>query len=524
MRFILALAVALTPVLAVPKLKHLSATKHILVLDDACSCSPSSARSGKCDCPDDDRTDHSPQSDPDDTVSVPSAAPTTPPVTMISDLTLLSLYKGHDASDRDGVADYGDVINDFRQGWSLWPTSTISFLVDDSVGNCARSTLAVAVASINSNVCVHLAEQDPISYATSQTKSAVLHITTSAVGCFASLGFRPSGDNVVNIGSGCVNVGTVIHLLLHSIGLFHEHQRADRDGFVQTNSFNINSARTGGNVASNKFSTVFAKADARTLNAVWVNASTARPYDYSSIMHNGPCHYSLSEELGGGPTQCLLEPTINASAPADVSTWTGEPTQIGNRGAMSAGDATLVNALYRCGPPVTVAPALADAITPETTMCTLTDAASFAWTEKALAGAAVVKANLAVTTAPPAQNPNELQAFKDFLRTHTSSRLLFIIIGIVCGLMLIAAAVGLFLYKQRQSRRAGLKAAVEQPPPGGDSLPSVPLLAADDKDTGDSTDSEVYAEIMEADIAPDNASTLFGPSGTAPARGSEERV
>ncbi len=38
---------------------------------------------------------------------------------------------------------------------------------------------------------------------------------------------------VLSIGKGCEYKGTVIHEMLHAVGLFHEHGRLDRDQYIK---------------------------------------------------------------------------------------------------------------------------------------------------------------------------------------------------------------------------------------------------------------------------------------------------
>ena len=63
----------------------------------------------------------------------------------------------------------------------------------------------------------------------------------------------------------------ILHELGHALGLIHEHQRPDRDGFVNINYSHL---RPGGRGNFERFSRSY------------VNYNVA--YDYNSIMHYGP--------------------------------------------------------------------------------------------------------------------------------------------------------------------------------------------------------------------------------------------
>jgi hypothetical protein len=50
---------------------------------------------------------------------------------------------------------------------------------------------------------------------------------------------RIGGNQRVTLGNGCVQVGIVMHELMHAVGFFHEQSRADRDKFIQININNV---------------------------------------------------------------------------------------------------------------------------------------------------------------------------------------------------------------------------------------------------------------------------------------------
>ena len=44
---------------------------------------------------------------------------------------------------------------------------------------------------------------------------------------------------MVYLGTGCENKGTILHELLHLLGFYHEHNRADRDTYLRIYEQNI---------------------------------------------------------------------------------------------------------------------------------------------------------------------------------------------------------------------------------------------------------------------------------------------
>ncbi|KHJ93249.1 astacin [Oesophagostomum dentatum] len=91
-------------------------------------------------------------------------------------------------------------------------------------------------------------------------------------GCYTNVG-RADGKGVLMLESNndetCLEVGTVLHELMHVIGLWHEHMRYDRDQYIKVHYENIDK----------EYWTQFDKVmpdEATTYNI---------PYDYKSVMH-----------------------------------------------------------------------------------------------------------------------------------------------------------------------------------------------------------------------------------------------
>jgi astacin len=126
-------------------------------------------------------------------------------------------------------------------------------------------------------------------------------------GCSSYVGMQ-GGRQPVNISENA-SYGNVMHELCHAAGLWHEHSREDRDGFIIINTGNIISGMEGN----------FAKTGAAGLDY--------GDYDYDSIMHYGAYAFAKIKNI----------PTIspNQSAP-----------QIGQRDHLSTGDIVGFDGLY----------------------------------------------------------------------------------------------------------------------------------------------------------------------------------
>ncbi|KAG6921903.1 astacin like metalloendopeptidase [Chelydra serpentina] len=117
---------------------------------------------------------------------------------------------------------------------------------------------------------------------------------------------------VVSLAPACLRrgKGVTLHELMHVVGFWHEHSRADRDKYI---SISWNEILTG-------FEINFMKS--------W-NSNMLVNYDYSSVMHYGRYAFSMT----GLPT---ITPISNPYV------------ALGQRWNLSSSDIARVNKLYKC--------------------------------------------------------------------------------------------------------------------------------------------------------------------------------
>ncbi|XP_023232117.1 astacin-like metalloprotease toxin 5 isoform X6 [Centruroides sculpturatus] len=132
-------------------------------------------------------------------------------------------------------------------------------------------------------------------------------------GCNSYVG-KEGGRQILNLGSGCWNIGIILHELCHAIGLYHEHSRPDRDKYIKILWDNI----------TDEFKTEFQVYDKNFLRI-------CDDYSYDSIMHYGPKSFAKDGKIS-------LMPILPNVTIKEVYEW-----QI-----LSESDIECINKLYKC--------------------------------------------------------------------------------------------------------------------------------------------------------------------------------
>uniref|UniRef100_A0AC35U8H1 Metalloendopeptidase n=1 Tax=Rhabditophanes sp. KR3021 TaxID=114890 RepID=A0AC35U8H1_9BILA len=187
----------------------------------------------------------------------------------------------------------------------LWPSAVIPYAISPHYSSHERALLARAVKQYHEKSCIRFVPRTP-------GQSDYLFIG-KVDGCFSEVG-RTSGVQVLSLDNGCMEYPTIIHEMMHVIGFYHEHERWDRDSFIDIIWQNIDRAALD----------QFGKVDLSKTSYY------GQDYDYKSILH----YDSLAFSKNGLPTMLPKK--------------AGMANTIGNAKDFSDVDLKKINRMYKC--------------------------------------------------------------------------------------------------------------------------------------------------------------------------------
>ena len=199
-------------------------------------------------------------------------------------------------ADAGGNVAFGVVIPEHR-----WPGGQVPYEIDPAMPNQNRVT--DAIAHWQANTVIRFVQR------TSQNAAQFPNYVRffQGDGCWSEVGMQGNGQQHVSLGSGCTT-GNAIHEIGHTVGLWHEQSREDRDSFVRIVWANIDPSKV------------------HNFDQHITDGDDVGAYDYGSIMHYPRTAFSVN----GQDTIVVLQ----AGA------------QIGQRDGLSEGDKATVAFLY----------------------------------------------------------------------------------------------------------------------------------------------------------------------------------
>lgn len=178
-----------------------------------------------------------------------------------------------------------------------WPNNTVPYVITLPPG-IQRTMILDAMQ--------HIEDLTPVRFVPRAAEADFVRYRNFGTNCVSNVG-RQGGRQDIDLDTfGCA-FGQIVHETLHALGLWHEHQRDDRDDSVIVELDNIDPDFVGQFEKRSGF--------------------IRGPFDFASIMNYGSDFFSDN----GSPTLTRL----------DGTTWTA------NRAAMTAGDATGISDMYK---------------------------------------------------------------------------------------------------------------------------------------------------------------------------------
>lgn len=213
-----------------------------------------------------------------------------------------------------------------------WPKGIIPYVIDESI--------SVERHEIIHRAMEHWREKTPIQFVerTSGNENKYpnyVRIQKQENGCFATLGMAKN-EQIINLGDNCYEFGIIVHEIGHTVGLYHEQSRENRDQFVEVLKDNIEfKDEVGGGPSRDQPD---GENDTYVINfAQEINdGDDIGEYDYDSIMHYPSTAFGRKVN---GKTLTTIEPL--------------EPNKeekrkrMGQRKGLSQGDIAAVKYMYK---------------------------------------------------------------------------------------------------------------------------------------------------------------------------------
>ncbi|CAH1794916.1 unnamed protein product, partial [Owenia fusiformis] len=208
---------------------------------------------------------------------------------------------------------------------SLWPRGRVPYTLDSSYTNEEKKTIKFAMRKIEEETRV--GDTNCITFYDWEEKNDTRYkldiVNAPDDKCSSTVGFTSTMSQSIELASSCINwlpfgYGTAMHELLHSLGLWHEHTRPDRDKFVKILYDNI-------------------EPESRTnyVKQMDYEVKHLTKYDYYSIMHYGIKTGSKNLADKTIETMVILDKTVKKD-------------MVGQRTGLTIGDIIELQILYGC--------------------------------------------------------------------------------------------------------------------------------------------------------------------------------
>jgi len=193
-----------------------------------------------------------------------------------------------------------------------WRNNIVPFQFEDSVSDAVVNTALDAIDHWEANTPIRFFERTPENQELHPDFVEIVEPENAV--CFSNIG-RVGGRQTVALHQSCP-FGTAVHEFGHTLGLWHEHSREDRDQFVTI---------VWGNIRDRGVND-------RNFNQRIQQGDDIGDYDYDSIMHYGPWAFAFEGTFGRADSRTIIPVTDGA--------------EIGQRDGLSLGDIESITQHY----------------------------------------------------------------------------------------------------------------------------------------------------------------------------------
>lgn len=186
-----------------------------------------------------------------------------------------------------------------------WPSGSVPYVIDAAFTTSQRQTIVDAMNHVGGSVA-------GVSFKQRTTETSYIVFAFSTGGCNSPVGRQStSAPQTISLPSWCASsMGSVAHEILHSLGMWHEQSRCDRDTYVTINT---------ANVLPNELHNFSKKCSGNT---------SVFAYNEGSIMHYGPYAFTANNQ-----------PTITSKRGLDHL--------MGQRSGLAQSDKSTINYIYK---------------------------------------------------------------------------------------------------------------------------------------------------------------------------------
>lgn len=224
---------------------------------------------------------------------------------MPTNLEKSGIPQGFRLVERDIVEEsWPDSRNAHSSERKLWPLRTVPYTFAKSFDSQSRRAIIAGFELIETNTCIKFKPR---------VKEVDYLKIIEEDGCWSFVGRRGKKQEI-SLPTGCRQLQTVVHELMHTLGFYHEHNRFDRDEYVDIRFQNIEKDN-------------YDQFERRKQS----KSKVFRPFDFMSTMLYEPNSFSKNKR----------NTIVSKVKGKRVLRDEGKPS-------MSAGDILSLNKLYKC--------------------------------------------------------------------------------------------------------------------------------------------------------------------------------